>query len=123
MLGDFREAISKRLQPLLHVARDLRKASAKEVADHLPNPHLSSVMAIAALKPRRVPALAGPFTTSRDQQMVVSRLVRALSRYSVTVTRGLPSVSILSPVLAIQEKPHGPVTPQPSSHSFLKVTD
>ena len=37
MLGDFRNAISKRLQPLLHseVAKDLTKASAKEVADHL----------------------------------------------------------------------------------------
>ena len=37
VLGDFRKAISKRLQPLLHteVAKDLTKASAKEVADHL----------------------------------------------------------------------------------------
>jgi protein required for attachment to host cells len=37
MLGDFRKAMSKRLQPLLHgeVAKDLTKASSKEVADHL----------------------------------------------------------------------------------------
>lgn len=37
MLGDFRKAMSNRLQPLLHseVAKDLTKASAKEVADHL----------------------------------------------------------------------------------------
>jgi protein required for attachment to host cells len=37
MLGDFRKAMSKRLQPLLHgeVAKDLTKASPKEVADHL----------------------------------------------------------------------------------------
>jgi protein required for attachment to host cells len=37
VLGDFRKAISKRLQSLLHteVAKDLTKATAKEVADHL----------------------------------------------------------------------------------------